>query len=648
MDGKKAVWCFVLFVLVISVTACSRRTPEQVGKTDISDKEDGNAVTVSENIPDALEQISDEYKKPAQVQGRIERLDYKTYESFSYAEKSKQLDKTAYVYLPADYDKGQQYNIFYLMHGGWSNETTWLGTPEHPTEFKNILDHAIADGKIQPLIIVCPTYNNTSGEDSADYSLALQLTDQYHQELAGDLIPAVESKYSTFAEDTTEDGIKKSRDHRGFGGFSMGSVTTWHTFQYCLDYFRYFMPMSGNLSTDGEYMADMVRKSGHDAGDFFIYAMSGTDDFAYSAFKSQIEAMAAVSDRTFVMADNEKDGNLAFREQEGGVHDGNYASQYTYNGFMWFWNGGNKQGETVSENAYFTEDSTVGEVLADSAFGDFGRLLFPADRSVPENATLSEVSSENVYVWYSGIQPKKTVEIVNFLKTRAESGEQIFFPIYSDKEIQADASKADTGLFYFGGRKGNPFAIMNAGGGFMYVGAMHDSFPHALEVSKKGYNAFALIYRSDEAYEDLARAVTYLYDHAKELEIQADGYSLWGGSAGARMAAVLGNRDYLQELTGRKDIPQASAVIMQYTGYADTSSADAPTYACVGTSDGIASADTMKSRLEKLDNMGIPTEFHSYKGLPHGFGIGTGTVVEGWLDDAVRFWETRQKEFLSQ
>ena len=63
MDGKKAVWCFVLFVLVISVTACSRRTPEQVGKTDISDKEDGNAVTVSENIPDALEQIPDEYKR---------------------------------------------------------------------------------------------------------------------------------------------------------------------------------------------------------------------------------------------------------------------------------------------------------------------------------------------------------------------------------------------------------------------------------------------------------------------------------------------------------------------------------------------------------------------------------------------------------
>ena len=37
--------------------------------------------------------------------------------------------------------------------------------------------------------------------------------------------------------------------------------------------------------------------------------------------------------------------------------------------------------------------------------------------------------------------------------------------------------------------------IANAGGGFVYVGAMHDSFPAALELTKKGYNAFALIYR---------------------------------------------------------------------------------------------------------------------------------------------------------
>lgn len=287
------------------------------------------------------------------------------------------------------------------------------------------------------------------------------------------------------------------------------------------------------------------------------------------------------------------------------------------------------QSKEISKTASFTLDSIVKEVIETPVFEDFGRLLFPVDRSVSESATLSEVSSSNVYIWYSNIKPEKTVEIINHLKERAEAGHQIYFPIYSEEEIAADQSKGDTGLFYFGGEPGKKFAIMNAGGGFMYVGAMHDSFPHALEVSKMGYHTFALIYRPGEAYEDLARGITYLYDHAEELGMDASGYSLWGGSAGARMAAVLGNKDYLRELTGRSDLPQAAAVMMQYTGYTDVSAADAPTYACVGTNDGIAPWNTMKTRLEKLEGMGIPTEFHSYQGLSHGFGLGTDTVAEG-------------------
>ena len=51
----------------------------------------------------------------------------------------------------------------------------------------------------------------------------------------------------------------------------------------------------------------------------------------------------------------------------------------------------------------------------------------------------------------------------------------------------------------------------------------------------------------------------------------------------------------------------------------------------------------MKSRLDAMTSAGIPTEFHSYQGLPHGFGLGTGTVAEGWIEDAVRFWETNTK-----
>lgn len=191
---------------------------------------------------------------------------------------------------------------------------------------------------MKPMIVVCPTYNNESPEDSGDYGLALRLTDNYHNELVNDLMPAVEGKYRTYAEGTSLKELKESRDYRAFAGFSMGSVTTWHTFQYCMDYFRYFLPSSGNLTSDGAYMENLVTDAGYGAEDFFIYAMSGTEDFAYGSFSSQIQGMLEGPQGIFKDVDHEKDGNLAYRVQEGNSHDGDAAMQYIYNGLIWIWN----------------------------------------------------------------------------------------------------------------------------------------------------------------------------------------------------------------------------------------------------------------------------------------------------------------------
>lgn len=46
-----------------------------------------------------------------------------------------------------------------------------------------------------------------------------------------------------------------------------------------------------------------------------------------------------------------------------------------------------------------------------------------------------------------------------------------------------------------------------------------------------GYNAFALIYRPGGPYADLARAIACIYDHADELQVDPEGYSLWSGSS---------------------------------------------------------------------------------------------------------------------
>lgn len=284
-------------------------------------------------------------------------------------------------------------------------------------------------------------------------------------------------------------------------------------------------------------------------------------------------------------------------------------------------------------------NTPIQTVIDDPAFSDYGRLLFPVDTGYFSGDTLGKLR----LTWYSHIDPDETVEILNTLRGRVLNGETVFYDIYTEAEKAADPDKRDTGLFFFKGAPGAKFAVCNAGGGFAYVGAMHDSFPHALELSKKGYNAFALIYRpgAQTACEDLARAIRFIFENAETLEVDTSDYSLWGGSAGGRMAAWVGS--YGTAAFGETDLPRPAAVILQYTGHSEYSEMDPPTYACVGDSDGIASWRLMQRRLELLSELGTPTEFHVYPGLGHGFGLGTGTVAEGWLNDAAAFWEKQMK-----
>ena len=287
------------------------------------------------------------------------------------------------------------------------------------------------------------------------------------------------------------------------------------------------------------------------------------------------------------------------------------------------------------ENAYTLETKVV-DVINDPVFGDYGRLLFPVDRTIDEDLELQDVG--DILIWYNNVNPDRTVEIANYLRDQAASGEQIFYDIYTDEEKAEDPDKEDTGLFFFRGDPGAKTEILNAGG-FVYVAAMHDSFPQAMELSEKGYNAFALIYRpgADTACEDLARAIAFLHENADELQIDMTDYSLWGGSAGARMAAWLVS--YGTAAFGEEEYPAPGAVIMQYTGLSDVTGNEPPTYACVGTSDGIASYRSMENYISRIRADGTDAEIEVFDGLRHGFGLGEGTVAEGWIDRAVSFWE---------
>lgn len=275
----------------------------------------------------------------------------------------------------------------------------------------------------------------------------------------------------------------------------------------------------------------------------------------------------------------------------------------------------------------YQASTPIKEVLADPLIKDFARFLFPDDWYAPERYTLASV--DHLLPFHSHLRLETTLAVIEKVRELRRQKAEVYYPL--GKRV---------GLFYFPSSKANPFSVISAGGGFSYVGSIHESLPHALVLSELGYPAFALQYRSGGArmaVEDLALALATIFEDPARFGLENCHYTLWGGSAGARMAAYLGS--YGTESFGQKACPRADAVIMEYTGHTDYSAHDPATFAVVGKQDGIASWRTMARRLERLRALQIPTEFHAYEGLGHGFGLGIGTSAEGWIMDAVRFIE---------
>lgn len=286
----------------------------------------------------------------------------------------------------------------------------------------------------------------------------------------------------------------------------------------------------------------------------------------------------------------------------------------------------------------FTTASTIADVVGHPAFGDAGELVLPLDgRSWTEEMPLDRVAS--LLPYHSGVEPEPVVETLNDLVDRLADGRVEVLPVYGSDAVRAQPAKARTALFFFRGDPGAPFAVIAPGGGFSYVGSVHEGFPHAAELSDRGVNAFVLVYRvggERVACEDLAAALGVVAEDADRLGVALGGYSLWGSSAGARMAARVGSSG--PQAYGGPAMDRPAAVITAYTGHAERSADDPPTFAVVGSRDGIAPPAVMQRRVDDLVRLGVPAELRVFPDVGHGFGLGAGTSAEGWVDEAIAFW----------
>ena len=228
---------------------------------------------------------------------------------------------TLYVYLPVGYDESQKYNIFYLLHGGGENENTLFFQDD--TMMQNIFDHMIENGDMEPMIIVTPTWNQTGA-------------DKFYTEFRDKVVPFVEGKYSTYAESTSIEDLQASRYHRGYGGFSMGSVSTWGVLCYNLDIVAYYMPLSGDYRIDSlnsgydkaKRIADAIDASGLEKNQYFIFGATGSEDIAYPNMTPQVEEMKKMPQ--FEYSSDLSKGNFYYMVAPGKTHWWGYVRHYVY------------------------------------------------------------------------------------------------------------------------------------------------------------------------------------------------------------------------------------------------------------------------------------------------------------------------------
>jgi hypothetical protein len=125
-----------------------------------------------------------------------------------------------------------------------------------------------------------------------------------------------------------------------------------------------------------------------------------------------------------------------------------------------------------------TANTSVSRIVNAPAFNGFGQFIFPMESSLSlSNMTLGNIQS--LLPYHTNIRIQSTIDVIRYLQDESLKGNRVFYDIYSDKEKASYPAKNRTGLFFFKGRPNAPFAIICAGGGFSYVGSIHESMPLA-------------------------------------------------------------------------------------------------------------------------------------------------------------------------
>ena len=204
------------------------------------------------------------------------------------------------IYTPPGYETSgdRRYPVLYLLHGMGGDEEAWL-TQGRAAQ---ILDNLIAEGAVEPMIVVMP--NGNASQEAAPGethfglvppTVALPHTmDGAFEEAFPDIIAYVDRTYRT----------KADKQHRAIAGLSMGGFHSLHTSKQYPDMFDYVGLFSAaiNPRVEGsEIYKDReakLRRQFADAPKLYWIAI-GKDDFLYKdneAYRKALDDMGVKYD----------------------------------------------------------------------------------------------------------------------------------------------------------------------------------------------------------------------------------------------------------------------------------------------------------------------------------------------------------------
>jgi enterochelin esterase-like enzyme len=146
---------------------------------------------------------------PAGFDVKRDNIPHGQLEMIKYDSKTVGTKRRMQVYTPPGYTKDKKYPVLYLLHGIGGDETEWqrFATPNI------LLDNLIADGKAVPMIIVMPNGRAQKNDRAeGDIFAAAPAFAHFERDLLEDVIPTIESRYSTYT----------NRENRALAGLSMG------------------------------------------------------------------------------------------------------------------------------------------------------------------------------------------------------------------------------------------------------------------------------------------------------------------------------------------------------------------------------------------------------------------------------------------